>query len=96
MRDDVYSLQDLTEVLQVLLYQLLSRDHPGGILGTSILETIAFSHLQGLNPAMKVAGDDTEPGEALLLRDLDSIKKWLNLPELLSYQWCLLPPIIGN
>jgi hypothetical protein len=26
---------------------------------------------------MKVAGDNTEPGQALLLQDLDSIKKWL-------------------
>jgi hypothetical protein len=97
MRDNAYSLQDLIEALQdLLLYQLLSRDHPGGILSTSILEAIVFSRLQGLNPAAKVAGNDTEPGEALLLQDLDSINKWLNLPEVLNYQWCLLPPVIGN
>lgn len=55
-RDDAYSLQDLQEALQdFLLRQLLGRDHPGGILGASVLEAVVFTRLQGLNPESKVA-----------------------------------------
>jgi hypothetical protein len=32
----------------------------------------------------------------LLLQDLDSIEEWLDLPELLGRQRCLLPLVIGN
>jgi hypothetical protein len=85
-------LQNLAKVHQnLLLYQLLCRDHLGGILGTSILETIVFPRLQGLNPAMKVVGNDTKPGQDLLLQDLDSVEERLDLLELLGHQWHLLP-----
>jgi hypothetical protein len=61
-------LQNIAEVHQnLLLCQLLCRDHQGGILGTNILETVVFPRLQGLNLATKVVGNDTKPGHALLL-----------------------------
>jgi hypothetical protein len=45
---------------------------------------------------MKIAGDDAKPGQALLFKDLDSIKKWFDLLKVLNGQRCPFPPIIYN
>jgi hypothetical protein len=97
MWDDANALQDLSNAPKdLLLCQLLHGDHPGWILGPSILKAIVFPRLQGLNPAMKIAGDDAKPGQALLFKDLDSIKKWFDLLKVLNGQRCPFPPIIYN
>jgi hypothetical protein len=43
MWDDTHTLQDFLEVLQDLLRQLPSQNHPRWILGLGILEAITLS-----------------------------------------------------
>jgi hypothetical protein len=81
-RSNTRILQDFAKASQdLILRQLLHRNHPGWVLCSGILKTIPLPHLQRLHSVMEETGHDTEASQALLLQDLDPLKERFDLLE---------------
>jgi hypothetical protein len=81
-RSNTHILQDFVEASQdLLLHQLLCRNHPGWILHSGILKAIPLPRLQRLHSVTEETGHDTKVSQALLLQDLDLLKERLDLLE---------------
>jgi hypothetical protein len=65
----------------LLLCQLLHRNHPGWVLRSGILKAIPLPHLQRLHSTTEETGHNTEASQALLLQDFDPLKERLDLLE---------------
>jgi hypothetical protein len=92
-----HPLHNLPQELEYLLFsQLKGRNHPRWVLSPRILKAEMLPHLQGLNLATHVAGNDPKIGQTLLLQSLDSLKNWLDGLELNACQGVALPTIINR
>jgi hypothetical protein len=81
-RSNTRILQDFVEASQdLLLHQLLCRNHPRWVLRFGILKAIPLPRLQRLHSAIEETSHDTEASQALLLQDLDPLKERLDLLE---------------
>jgi hypothetical protein len=81
-RSNTRILQDFAKVSQdLLLCQLLRRNHPGWVFRSGILKAIPLPRLQRLHSATKETGHDTKASQALLLQDPDLLKERLDLLE---------------
>jgi hypothetical protein len=81
-RSNTCILQDFVEASQdLLLRQLLRRNHSGWVLRSGILKAIPLPRLQRLHLATEKTSHDTEVNQALLLQDLDLLKERPDLLE---------------
>jgi hypothetical protein len=81
-RSNTRVLQDFAEASQdLLLRQLLRRNHSGWVLHSGILKTIPLPRLQRLHSVTEETGHDTEASQALLLQDVDPLMERLDLLE---------------
>jgi hypothetical protein len=82
-RSNTRILQEFVEASQdLLLRQLLRRNHSRWVLHSGILKAIPLPRLQRLHSTMEKTGHDTKVSQAMLLQDLDPLKERLDLLEI--------------